>query len=75
MNSSRLETNLVVLVRDLVVFLALRDFMTSLDRPREVVSSHLAIFLTNLRNFSEELKEEDQEDKEVVDKKVKEVRI
>ena len=74
MNSSRLETNLVVLARDLVAFLALRDFMTSLDRLREGVSSHLVISLTNSRNFLEELKEVDKEDKEV-DKQVKEVRI
>ena len=74
MNSSRLETNLVVLARDLVAFLALRDFMTSLDRLREGVSSHLVISLTNSRNSLEELKEVDKEDKEV-DKQVKEVRI
>ena len=74
MNSNRLETNLVVLDKVLVASQVLRDFMISLGRLQEVVSSHLVIFLMNLRNSLEALKEQEAED-HVVGKLLKEVKI
>ena len=61
--------------RDSAAFLVSRDFMTNLDKLREVGSSnHLGTFLMNLRNSLEALKEVVQED-HVADRLHKEAKI
>lgn len=65
----------MVLGRVSVDFLALKDFMTSLDRLKEVVSSHLAIYLMNSRNSLEALKLEALGDHRGVPKLDKEEKI
>jgi len=74
MNNNKQVINSVDLAKDLAASLVLKDSMISLNRLKEVVSSHLVIFSMNLRNSLEVLKEEDPEDN-VVAKLSKEGKI